>query len=95
MCWVEKQERWYVDSEPAEVIAFSTCAFGPGVLVEGSFSYQIDRLSVAKDDIVPKGSEFVTWAKRIFRSAKKRLRYDKGLDAYVSTEADLWAKQGG
>lgn len=92
--WVEEQKRWYIDSD-AEVIEFSTCDFGSGVLSQGRFYYQIDALSSTKDDIVPKQAEFVAWAERIFRGAKTRLRYDKGLEAYVSSEADLWAKQGG
>jgi hypothetical protein len=95
MRWLDKQERWYVDSEQSEAIEFSPCDFGPGVLVESRFYYQIDKLSPAKDAIVPYSAEFVTWAERVFRSLKKRLRYDKGLDAYVSNEADLWAQQGG
>jgi hypothetical protein len=95
MYWLENQEHWQIDAGQAEAIEFSTCAFGSEVLLEGRFFYEIDILSSSKDAIVPKRMEFVAWAEKVFRSLKKRLRYDKGLYAYVSPEADLWATLGG
>jgi hypothetical protein len=95
MWYSEGQDVWHVDSERSEMIEFSTCDYGAGMLLEGGFYYQKDMLSASNDAILAKSAEFVAWAERIFRTAKKRLRYLPEFEAYIGREADLWRQQGG
>jgi hypothetical protein len=91
--FVEKQGYWLIDTE-SEVIEFSGCNFSDLVLVEGRFSYQIDRLSPRRDAIVPKTPEFVKWAEKVFRRSKKHLIWDKELEAYLGADAAQWRGRG-
>jgi hypothetical protein len=92
--FIEKRGYWLTNTE-SEVIEFDGCDFGDLALVEGRFYYQIDRLSLRRDALVPKGRKFVEWAEEVFRRSKKLLLWDKELQAYVGTEAAQWRKQGG
>ena len=95
MEYIERQEKWHVDFERSETIEFSTCAYGAGVLREGRFYYRKDMLSASNNAILAKNADFIAWAERMFRTAKKLLRYSQELDAYVGPAADLWRQQGG
>jgi hypothetical protein len=88
----EVRATWHVDIS-SEVIEFDSCAFDANHLVEGRMYYQHDRLS--GNNIVPKNPDFVRWAERVFRSAKRKLHWSKELLAYVGTETELWRQQGG
>jgi len=95
MEYIERQEKWYVDFERSETIEFSTCDYGAGMLSEGRFYYRKDMLSSSNDAILAKHADFIAWSERMFRTAKKLLRYSQELDAYLGREADLWRQQGG
>ena len=45
--------------------------------------------------IVPKRIEFLQWAEKVFRVAKKGLQRSRALDAYVGLEASSWESEGG
>ena len=55
----------------SEVIEFRGCEFDGSVLVRGRFYFQNDFLLDGM--IAPKRTEFLTWADRVFRLAKKSL----------------------
>ena len=87
------QSRWYVDTE-SEVIEFSGCHFRGNLLLRGRFYYQ--REFVAGNAFVAKSEEFLTWAEKVFRTAKKLLHKQPGvIYAYVGDGAQRWRTQGG
>jgi hypothetical protein len=63
------------------------------VLVGGRFYFQNDLL--VGGIIAPKRREFLAWADRVFRLAKKSLTRSKTLDAYVGEHAEKWRRGGG
>jgi hypothetical protein len=83
---------WNVQGE-SEVIEFRGCEFDGSVLVRGRFYLQNDFLLDGM--IAPKRREFLTWADRVFRLAKKSLSRSKTLDAYVGEYAHKWREEGG
>ena len=92
MHFVSGQSRWLVDLA-SEVIEFRGCEFDDSVLVRGRL-YLADDLLVG-DQIIPKRRDFLRWANQLFRLAKRSLRRDKALDAYVGDEANKWRQRGG
>jgi len=92
MWFAGKRGEWILD-EKSEVIQFSGCDFDGTTLAEGRFYFQTDQLS--RDAIVPKRREFLTWADRVFRRAKKDLHRSNTLDAYLGPSTVAWWKSGG
>jgi hypothetical protein len=92
MRFVPILSHWSVQTE-SEVIEFEGCEFDGSVLVRGRFYFQNDLL--VDDMIVPKRKEFLTWADKVFRLAKKSLHRSKTLDAYVGEHAKKWRQSGG
>jgi hypothetical protein len=84
---------WHVDQE-SEVIEFSGCHLRGNLLVRGRFYYQPEF--VAGNAFVAKSEEFLTWAEKVFRTAKKLLHKQPGvIYAYVGDGAQRWRTQGG
>lgn len=92
MRFIPIRSHWNVGIE-SEVIEFRGCEYGGNVLVRGRFYFQNDLL--VNGMITPKRAEFLTWADKIFRTAKKSLRRSKSLDAYIGEEAERWRQGGG
>lgn len=67
----------------------------PGLLLQGRFYYERDRLTANKDDLVLKEPEFLRWAERVYRRIKKILKFSPKLDAYLGPEAYEWSKAPG
>jgi hypothetical protein len=84
--------RWNVQPE-SEAIEFEGCEFDGSVLVRGRLYFQNDFL--IQGMVAPKRKEFLDWADKVFRLAKKSLRRSKTLDAYVGEHAEKWRQQGG
>ena len=87
-----KLSAWHV-TDDSEVIFVSGCDFDGEVLVRGRFYCQTDMLN--GEEIVPKNLDFVRWADRVFRLAKKNLQRSQDLDAYIGSDALAWEKEGG
>jgi hypothetical protein len=83
---------WGVQAD-SEVIEFEGCEFDGNVLVRGRLYLQDDFL--AGDMIAPKSREFLAWADKVFRLAKKSLKRLTILDAYIGEHAEKWRRQGG
>jgi hypothetical protein len=92
MRFVSTLSHWNVDDK-SEVIEFSGCEFDGHVLVRGRLYFQNDLL--AGDMIAPKRKEFLAWADKVFRLAKKSLHRSEALDAYVGEHALKWRQEGG
>jgi hypothetical protein len=92
MRFVPALSRWVVESE-SEVIEFHGCEFDGKVLVRGRLYFQADFL--LQDMVAAKRKEFVTWADKVFRLAKKSLGRSKTLDAYVGLNAEKWRQESG
>ena len=92
MRFIPIHSHWNVDIE-SEVIEFRGCEYDGNVLVQGRFDFQDDLLSHGM--IIPKRAELLTWADKVFRIAKKSLRWSKSLDAYIGEEAVKWRQGGG
>ena len=95
MQYLDKLQRWHIDSGQSELIELSTSDYGSGVLREGRFYYQKDMLSPDATAIQPKSPGFVRWAESVFRAAKKQLKYSNKLEAYIGAQAEAWRLQGG
>jgi hypothetical protein len=83
---------WSVEPE-SEAIEFQGCEFDGRVLVRGRFYFANDLL--VGDMIAPKRKEFLTWADKVFRLAKKSLHRSTVLNAYVGEQAKKWRHEGG
>jgi hypothetical protein len=83
---------WLVQIE-SEVIEFSGCDFNGDTLRVGRFYFQTDFL--AGQEILPKRPEFIAWADKIFRYAKRSLHRSAELDAYVGSDAEEFRNTGG
>ncbi|HEX5235010.1 MAG TPA: hypothetical protein VFW25_06725 [Silvibacterium sp.] len=93
MLYYPTRSEWLVQEE-SEVIEFSGCEYdGDGLLQIGRMYFQSDVL--IGDTVWRKRKEFTDWASKIFRTAKKSMRYSESLQAYVGREADNWQKNGG
>jgi hypothetical protein len=92
MQFVRVLSRWSVQDD-SEVIEFRGCEFDGSVLVRGRLYFQNDFL--LQDMIAPKHEEFLAWADKVFRLAKKSLRRSRSLDAYVGEHAEKWKQKGG
>lgn len=92
MWFIRNLGYWSVETE-SEAIEFRGCEFDGSVLVAGRFYFQNDLL--VGDMIVPKRREFIVWADRVFRLAKRSLSRSKVLDAYVGEHAAKWRREGG
>jgi len=92
MRYIPALSHWSVEDE-SEVIEFRGCEFDGTVLVRGRLYFQNDFL--LQDMIAPKRKEFLTWADKVFRLAKKSLRRSKTLDVYVGEHAEKWKQEGG
>lgn len=83
----------WVIQPSSEAVEFSGCDFNGVTLMIGRLYVQTDVL--IDGAIHPKRDEFVEWASLIFRWAKKRLRRDRDLNAYVGVAADAFRRGGG
>jgi len=92
MRFVPTLSHWSVQPD-SEAIEFQGCEFDGNVLVRGRFYLQNDFL--VEDMIAPKRTEFIAWADRVFRLAKKSLLRSKTLDVYVGKHAEKWKREGG
>jgi hypothetical protein len=92
MRYVPALSHWSVQGE-SEVIEFQGCEFDGSVLVRGRLYFQNN--SLLQDMIAPKRREFLIWADKVFRLAKKSLLRSKTLDAYVGEHAEKWKQDGG
>lgn len=92
MRFLPRRSLWFVELE-SEVIEFHGCAFDGNVLVRGRFYLHTDLL--VADTLIPKRKDFLGWADKVFRLAKKSLHRSKHLDAYVGEHAEKWRKAGG
>jgi len=92
MKFIRSRSLWIVDTE-SEVIEFRGCEFDGKVLVRGRFYFQTDILMHGL--ILPKRKDFLIWADKVFRLAKKSLVRSKALDAYVGECAQKWRQKGG
>jgi len=92
MCFVPVLSHWTVQTE-SEAVEFTGCEFDGSVLVRGRFYFQKDLL--VGDMIVPMRREFLCWADKAFRLAKKSLLRSTTLDAYVGEHAARWRREGG
>jgi hypothetical protein len=80
----------------SEAIEFSGCDFDGKTLRVGRFYFQTDDLVDGR--IVKKPAEFLQWADRVFRYAKKVLKRDPEfgpLGAYIGKEALIFRESGG
>jgi hypothetical protein len=92
MHYVPVLSHWNVETE-SEAIEFRGCEFDGRVLTRGRLYFESDLL--VGDMIVPKRKEFLIWADKLFRLAKKSLGRSKILDAYVGENAEKWRQEGG
>lgn len=92
MRFVSNRSRWHVDIA-SEVIEFKGCEFDGSTLLLGRLYFQKDFL--AGDAITLKREDFLRWADKVFRLAKKSLNRSKALDAYVGQHAEKWRRGGG
>jgi hypothetical protein len=92
MRYIPILSHWNVQTE-SEAIEFGGCDFDGRVLIRGRFYFQNDLLVGGM--VVPKRKEFLTWADKVFRLAKKSLCRSKTLDAYVGECAERWRQDGG
>jgi hypothetical protein len=92
MRFIQARSQWNVQAE-SEVIEFKGCDHSESILLQGRFYFQSDLLSHGM--IVPKRTEFLNWADKVFRIAKKSLRWSKPLEAYVGARAEQWREEGG
>ena len=92
MRYISRLSRWSVENE-SEAIEFAGCEFDGSVLVRGRFYFQNDFL--LEGMIAPKRAEFLAWADKVFRLAKKSIRRSKTLDVYVGEHAEKWRREGG
>lgn len=83
---------WIVQIE-SEVIEFRGCDYNGDFLLGGRLYFQSDVF--LGDSIWPKRKEFTDWADKLFRVAKRMMRYSTLLQAYVGKEADQWRRSGG
>jgi hypothetical protein len=90
--FIRSRSLWIIDTD-SEVIEFRGCEFDGDVLVRGRFYFQTDV--VVDGLIVPKRKDFLVWADKVFRLAKKSLVRSKALDAYVGECAERWRRKGG
>jgi len=81
----------------SEAIEFSGCDFDGKTLLVGRFYFQTDDLVDGK--ILKKRTEFLQWADKVFRYAKKALNRDREsmapLGAYVGKDALIFRESGG
>ncbi len=90
--YAANRSEWLLAVE-SEIVEFSGCDFDGASLSEGRFCFQTDQL--AADTIVPKRAEFLSWADRLFRGAKKLLTRSRTLDAYLGPRTAKWLRDGG
>jgi len=83
---------WIIEDQ-SETIEFSTSRWNGTVLTEGRLYFQTDML--IGDSIWRKRREFLDWADRAFRAAKRTLYYSKELAAYIGKDAKVWHDSGG
>lgn len=93
MQYIAGQGKWFVAEEFSEVIEFSGCHFDGSKLRIGRFYFQTDML--IGDTIWPKKKEFLNWADKIFKTAKRLLQWSKKLEAYLGQDAAKWIEEGG
>lgn len=92
MRFVPALSRWSVQPD-SEAIEFQGCEFDGSLLVRGRLYLQNDFL--LEDMIVPKRTDFLAWADKVFRLAKKSLCRSQALDVYVGEHAEKWKHEGG
>jgi len=92
MKFIRNRSLWIIDTD-SEVIEFRGCELDGKVLVRGRFYFQTNVLMDGL--IVPKRKDFLIWADKVFRLAKKSLVRSKALDAYVGESAEKWRRKGG
>jgi hypothetical protein len=83
---VEHQDYWHIDDGYSPVIELIRC-FSNERLIRRGRLYIIDHYYDEDGQKVMKPESFLHWAKCVFASAKKTLKYDATLGAYVGPDA--------
>ena len=86
---VPGREYWTVDSLRSPVIEFFGCHFDGKTLKRGRLFYDKGYYDAA-GAWFDKPRDFNSWAKDIFRIARKMFKKDPELDAYVGPKAREW-----
>ena len=92
--YVDKQSYWYVDTLFSEAIEFKACHFDEKTIKRGRLYYDQGFYNV-QGKWQDKSPDFLTWAEKVFRTAKKTLERDPSLEAYVGRDAQRWRAAGG
>jgi hypothetical protein len=90
---LEKQGHWSVNTLFSEVVEFSGCHFDERTLKRGRLFY--DSGFYKDEHWHDKSPYFLKWAETLFKTAKKSLKRDSHLDAYVGEDAGRWHRSGG
>ena len=93
---VEAQDYWTLDLAMSEVIEFGGCFLRPDKksFDRGRFFYETGFYN-AEGEWQSKSMDFLNWAENVFKTAKKSLKRDQGLEAYVGEDATRWRIEGG
>jgi hypothetical protein len=90
---VPEQRYWSIDVLSSPVVELTTCYFDGKVLKRGRLYYTED--SYGDDDHwVEKPESFKSWAKRLLSAARKTLKIDHDVSAYVGPEAAALKAKG-
>ena len=79
-------------TDDSEFVEFSGCDYDGSTLRVGRFYFQNDFL--LDDTIWPKRTEFLRWADRLFRQAKKQLQWSPNIQAYIGADAERFRRDG-
>jgi hypothetical protein len=91
--YIEKQNYWIVNTLFSDVIEFSGCYFDEKTLQRGRLFYNPGFFSA--EEWQEKSPQFLRWADRLFKTAKKSLKRIPSVDAYVGADAERWRSAGG
>ena len=89
---VPAQGYWVVDDFISPVVEVSRCYYDGKVIKQGRLYYKDGFYD--DSEWVNKSADFIAWAKRLFVAARKTLKYDKELMAYVGQEAKKMKARG-
>jgi hypothetical protein len=89
---VPAQSHWVVNSLFSPVVELDRCFYNGEVLKPGRLYYEDGFFD--RDKWVKKPPEFTAWAKRILAAARKTLKYDRQILAYLGPEASQMRSRG-
>lgn len=87
---VEELDECVIDSLYSPVIEFDRCYINKNKITRGRM-YYVTGYYDENDEWIEKESEFLDWAQKLFKIAKKSLKRNRDLDAYVGEDACLSA----